>query len=144
MISQMVCIFFILSDITFHERQEKELKKLQDEAEKEDKRREKEESELRKQLKKQQEEAERDQRRREKEEAELKKQLALQKQATLMERFLKKSKNSPPSQKAPSPAEIKNVDLPLNKASQVLESVTLSMDSILSQCDATEAENLWK
>ncbi|KAK1402881.1 Chromatin assembly factor 1 subunit A [Heracleum sosnowskyi] len=123
---------------------EKELKRLQDEAEKEEKRREKEEYELRKQLKKQQEEAERDQRRREKEEAELKKQLALQKQATLMERFLKKSKNSPPSQKMPSPAEIKNVDLPRNKATEVLESVTLSMDSILSQCDATEAENLWK
>ncbi|KAL1803170.1 hypothetical protein ACET3Z_031817 [Daucus carota] len=123
---------------------EKELKRLQDEADKEDRRREKEESELKKQLKRQQEEAERDQRRREKEEAELKKQLALQKQATLMERFLKKSKNSPPSQKAASPGDIRTADLPRNKATQVLESVTLSMDSILSQYDGAEAENLWK
>lgn len=125
-------------------RQEKEFKRLQDEAEKEDKRREKEEAELRKQLKRQQEEAERDQRRREKEEAELKKQLALQKQATLMERFLKKSKSSSPSQKVPSPAETKSADLPCKKATQVLESVTLSMDSILSQYDATEVEKIWR
>ena len=48
---------------------------MQEEAEKSQKRREREEAEMRKQLRKQQEEAERDQLRREKEEAELKKTL---------------------------------------------------------------------
>ncbi|PWA99011.1 chromatin assembly factor-1 [Artemisia annua] len=77
---------------------EKEQKRLQEEAEKEEKRRE---IEMKKQLKKQQEEAEKEekeQRRREKEEAEQKKQLALQKQASVLERFLKKSKSSSPAQ----------------------------------------------
>ncbi|KAL0452245.1 UNVERIFIED_CONTAM: Chromatin assembly factor 1 subunit FAS1 [Sesamum latifolium] len=71
---------------------EKELKRLHDEAEKEERRRQKEENDMQKQLKRQQEDAEKDQRRREKEEAEMRKQLALQKQASLMERFLKRNK----------------------------------------------------
>lgn len=118
---------------------EKELKRLQDEAEKEEKRREKEESESRKQLKRKQEELEKDQRRREKEEAEQKKQLALQKQASLMERFLNKSKNSSPSQKDPSPAKMKSTDSSCKKST-----VTLSMDWALSQFDETNTENIWK
>lgn len=99
---------------------------------------------MRKQLRRQQEEAERDQRRREKEEAELKKQLALQKQASLMERFLKKSKNSSPSQKEPSPAKITSTDTSCNRSLKMFESVTLSMDSALSQYDGTDTENIWK
>ncbi|XP_019194253.1 PREDICTED: chromatin assembly factor 1 subunit FAS1 [Ipomoea nil] len=122
---------------------EKELKRLQHEAEKEEKRREREESELRKQLKKQQEEAEKDQRRKEKEESELKKQLALQKQASLMERFLKKNKSSSPSQ---SDLSLNSTmpDLSSDKGDKMLESVTTSMDSILSHNDGINAEDLWR
>ncbi|KAM1251322.1 hypothetical protein FF1_033821 [Malus domestica] len=71
---------------------EKQLKRLQGESEKDEKRREKEESEMRKLQRKQQEDAEREQRRREKEEAELKKKLSIKKQASIMERFVKRSK----------------------------------------------------
>ncbi|KAL0700964.1 hypothetical protein Bca4012_057086 [Brassica carinata] len=53
---------------------------------------EKEEAESRKRIKKQQDESEKEQKRREKEQAELKKQLEVQKQASIMERFLKRSK----------------------------------------------------
>ena len=59
-------------------------------------------SEKKKQIKKQVDEAEKDQRRREKAEAELKKKRSLQKQASIMERFLKRSKiipSSPSSEK---------------------------------------------
>nr|GMC70726.1 chromatin assembly factor 1 subunit FAS1 [Ipomoea batatas]GMC76959.1 chromatin assembly factor 1 subunit FAS1 [Ipomoea batatas]GME19123.1 chromatin assembly factor 1 subunit FAS1 [Ipomoea batatas] len=122
---------------------EKELKRLQQEAEKEEKRREREESELRKQFKKQQEEAEKDQRRKEKEESELKKQLALQKQASLMERFLKKNKSSSPSQNDLS-LNSTTPDLSSDKRDKMLESVTTSMDSILSHNDGINAEDLWR
>ncbi|KAI0494296.1 hypothetical protein KFK09_024428 [Dendrobium nobile] len=71
---------------------EKELKRLQEEAATEEKRLEKERAELRKQLKKQEVQAKRDQQRHEKEAAELKKQIKIQKQATIMERFLKRTK----------------------------------------------------
>nr|GMD90620.1 angio-associated migratory cell protein [Ipomoea batatas] len=123
--------------------EEKELKRLQHEAEKEEKRREREESELRKQLKKQQEEAEKDQRRKEKEESELKKQHALQKQASLMERFLKKNKSSSPSQNDLS-LNSTMPDLSSDKRDKMLESVTTSMDSILSHNDGINAEDLWR
>ncbi|GAB4839691.1 hypothetical protein Ancab_039405, partial [Ancistrocladus abbreviatus] len=63
---------------------EKELKQMQEHAEKDEKRCDKEESQMRKQLKWNQEEPERDQRCREKEEAELKKQCSIQKQASIM------------------------------------------------------------
>ena len=68
---------------------------MQEEAKKEEKRREREESEAQKQLRKQQDEAEKERRRREKEDAEMKKRLAVQKQASIMERFLEKTKTSP-------------------------------------------------
>ncbi|KAK8639219.1 hypothetical protein V6N13_137610 [Hibiscus sabdariffa] len=105
--------------------------KLQnDEAKKDGKRREREEAEMRTKLPKQQEEAERDQRRREKEEAELKKKLSIQKQASVMERFLKKCKTSPcqieemTKPTAYSPSTKKNENVP--------ETITLSMDRALS------------
>ncbi|KAK8532231.1 hypothetical protein V6N12_053677 [Hibiscus sabdariffa] len=105
--------------------------KLQnDEAKKDGKRREREEAEMRMKLRKQQEEAERDQRRREKEEAELKKKLSIQKQASVMERFLKKCKTSPcqieemTRPTAYSPSTKKNENVP--------ETITLPMDRALS------------
>ncbi|KAK6911768.1 Chromatin assembly factor 1 subunit A [Dillenia turbinata] len=123
---------------------EKEQKRLQIEAEKDERRREKEEFEMKKQLRKQQGEAEKDQRRREKEEAELKKQLSIQKQASMMERFLKRSKSnsiSPTNQ--PSERELTS-----NVSSGVGESnphaVTVSMDIILSLENQDGAEDLWK
>lgn len=71
---------------------ENELKRIQGEIALEEKRLEKEKAEQIKQLKKQEVQAKKDQQRQEKESAELKKQLKLQKQATLMNRFLKRTK----------------------------------------------------
>lgn len=122
--------------------QEKELKRLHDEAEKEERRREKEESDMQKQLKRQQEEAEKDQRRREKEEAELRKRLTLQKQASLMERFLKRNKTNS------SPQNDSSVNKATTSSSDMLErnseSVTLAMDSVLAKNDGIEVEDIWK
>ncbi|XP_077225443.1 chromatin assembly factor-1 (FASCIATA1) (FAS1) [Tasmannia lanceolata] len=123
---------------------EKELKRMQDEAEKEERHREKEEAELNKQLKRQRVEAEKDQRRREKEEAEIKKQLAIKKQATLMERFLLKSKKDSSdihddrsSRKAlASDSSGKNEDM--------LNAITLSMDCALSHKDSSGTDDLLK
>ncbi|CAH9072964.1 unnamed protein product [Cuscuta epithymum] len=124
-------------------RLDKELQKEKLLSEKEEKRREREESELKKQLKKQQEEAEKDQRRKEKEEADLKKQQSLQKQASLMERFLKKNKNCSTSQ---DDQLLSNAisDLCPEERDIIPESVTSSMDSILSLQDRISAEELWR
>ncbi|KAI4304179.1 hypothetical protein MLD38_039728 [Melastoma candidum] len=109
---------------------EKELKRVQEEAEKEVRRREKEYIELKKQLKRQQEEAEKDQRKRQRDEAVLKRQLALQKQASMMERFLKRSKTDSPNENEkyspnlPQPSD--------NICPSIAEAVTQSMDSTLS------------
>lgn len=122
--------------------QEKERKRLQEEVEKDERRREREEAEMRKQLRKQQEEVERDQRRREKEEAELKKQLSIQKQASLMERFLKKCKTSP--------RQIEQLTKPATfcpstqKSEKVPEAVTLLMDTTLSSKGETYMDDLRK
>ncbi|XP_074332597.1 chromatin assembly factor 1 subunit FAS1-like isoform X2 [Apium graveolens] len=120
---------------------EKGVKRLQDVTENEEKRPEEDEFVLRKQLKRKQEEAEKDQRRRQKEEDVLIKRHALQKQASLMERFLKKGKNSSPLQKDPSPAK---TDSSTNKNLEMIESVTLSMDSALSHSDEISKESVWK
>ena len=124
--------------------QEKELKRLQEESEKEEKRREKEESEWKKQLKRQQEEAEKDQRRREKEEAEQKKQQSLKKQASIMERFLKRSKNNLTCQNDQSSTKAAMSDSPSKGSEKRPESVTLSMDRALSLKDHINAEDLHK
>lgn len=123
---------------------ERELKRLQDEAEKDERRREKEESEIRKQLRKQQEEAEKDQRRREKEEAELKKQLAIQKQASIMERFVKRNKNNSTSLNDQSSTKATTSDSSTNKSEKMPESVTLSMDFVLSSKDGIDSEEIRK
>lgn len=116
---------------------------MQDEAEKEERRREKEESEMKKLLKKQQEELEKDQRRREKEEAEMKRQLSVQKQATLMERFLKGGKTNS-STKNNQPPNKATFDSPPQTNEELLESVTLAMDSVFSTSSRPMEEDIWK
>ncbi|XP_059665638.1 chromatin assembly factor 1 subunit FAS1-like [Cornus florida] len=123
---------------------EKELKRLQDEAEKEERRRQKEESEMKRQIKRQQEEAEKDQRRREKEEAELKKQLAFQKQASLMERFLKRSKNNLACQNNQSSTKEMTSETSPNMSKTMPESVTHLMDCALSLKNGINTDNIRK
>ncbi|OMO82542.1 Chromatin assembly factor 1 subunit A [Corchorus olitorius] len=113
---------------------EKERKRLQEEAER---RREREDAELRKQLRKQQEEAEKEQRRREKEEAELKRQLSIQKQASIMERFLKKCKTSPSQiEQSSKPSTCPSTP----KSEKKPEAVTLSMDNALSSAEEISSD----
>ncbi|KAJ0640840.1 putative chromatin assembly factor 1 subunit A [Helianthus annuus] len=120
---------------------EKEQKRLQEEAEKEEKRRE---NEIKKQLKKQQEEAEKEQRRREKEEAEQKKQLALQKQASILERFLIKSKNNSPVQVEQSTIKESATCISPQEKERVPDTVIQSMDNALSSKREFDAKELWK
>ncbi|KAF8099203.1 hypothetical protein N665_0248s0032 [Sinapis alba] len=87
----------LLKEKLQHEKEQKLIQKALNED------KEKEEAELRKRIKKQQDEAEKEQKRREKEQTELKKQLEVQKQASIMERFLKRSKDTSSTQpKLPS------------------------------------------
>lgn len=123
---------------------EKELRRLQDEAEKEEKRREKEESELKKLIQKQEEEAEKEQRRREKEESEKKRQLAMQKQASLMERFLNKSKTVSTCPKDPYSAKTTMSDSSLHKVESMPQPVTQSLDYALSENENLSAEEIRK
>ena len=108
--------------------QEKEQKRLQEEAEKDERRREREESELKRQLKRQQEEAEKEQRRKEKEEAELKRRVAMQKQASMMERFLKRSKSNSPCQNDQSLTKAITSDSMSKMSKRMDEAVTQLMD----------------
>lgn len=117
---------------------------LHDAAEKEERRRKKEENDIQKQLKRQQEEAEKDQRRREKEEAELKERLVIQKQASLIERFLNRSKTSSSSQNDSSGKKATMSGSSPNMLARISESVTLSMDSVLTQNDGTDVHAIWK
>ncbi|KAE8673119.1 hypothetical protein F3Y22_tig00111810pilonHSYRG00022 [Hibiscus syriacus] len=130
--------------LDFHECslfQEKEKKRLQNETEKDEKRREREEAEMRKQLQKQKEEAEREQRRREKEEAELKRKLSIQKQVSVMERFLKKCKTSCQNGEMTKPT----IYTPSTKKSEnVPETITLSMDMTLSSPEEADTDDLRK
>ncbi|XP_050207102.1 chromatin assembly factor 1 subunit FAS1 [Mercurialis annua] len=123
---------------------EKELKRLQEEAEKNEKRRDKEESEMRKQLRKQQEEAEKELLRKEKEEAELKRKTAIKKQASIMERFLKRSKASPPCPSDETSTKGTVSDLPMQQNVKTLEAVTLAMDYTLLSNDDIEIDNIRK
>ncbi|GAV79235.1 CAF1A domain-containing protein, partial [Cephalotus follicularis] len=123
---------------------EKEQKLLQEEAEKDERRREKEESETRKQLRKQHEEAEKDQRRREKEEAELKKKLGIQKQASLMERFLKRCKANLPCHQDQSLSKATTSDSSSIKIEKLHHPVTQSMDCALSLNDNFNFDDLRK
>lgn len=107
---------------------EKEQKRLQEEAEKDERRREREEFEMKRQLKRQQDEAEKEQRRKEKEEAELKRRVAVQKQASMMERFLKRSKSSSPCQNDQSLTKATTSDSSSKKSKRMDEAVTQLMD----------------
>ncbi|XP_043705397.1 chromatin assembly factor 1 subunit FAS1-like [Telopea speciosissima] len=122
---------------------DKDFKWLQDEAEKEERCREREEAEMKNQLKRQQEEAEKNQRRREKEEAELKKQIAIQKQASMMERFLKSKKNNSRSQHEKSSTKATSSDSS-RKNDEIFNAVTLSMDTVLSLKDGMSTDELFK
>lgn len=135
---KFICMTFILCDIY----QERELKRLQEEAERDERRREKEEADIRKQIRKQQEEADKEKRHREKEEAEMKKKLALQKQASMMERFLKRSKILTSCQNdESSPRAITSVLLSKN-SEQLPEAVTKLVDSTLSSNDEINIDDI--
>lgn len=99
---------------------------------------------MRKLVRKQQEEAEKDQRRREKEEAELKKQLSIQKQASIMERFLKRSKTSPSCQNDQSSTTVATSDSLSKKSEKMPDAVTLSMDCALLSNDEIGVDDIWK
>lgn len=131
-----------MSGLTVEVFQEKELKRLQGESEKDEKRREKEESEMRKLQRKQQEDAEKEQRRREKEEAELKKQLSIKKQASIMERFVKRSKTIVACQSDQFPTKATVSDLLSKNSENMAEVVTQSMDHTLSSNEEIIAEDI--
>lgn len=120
---------------------EKELKRLQEEAEKDEKRRE---AEMRKQIKRQQEEAERDQRRREKEDAELRKKIAVQKQASIMERFLKKSKSNSTWQTEQSSTKTVIPDSSTDRCEKMPGAATQSMDCALKLNDEIDTDDIRK
>lgn len=108
----------------------------------EKRRREKEEIEMKKQLKKQEEDAEKDQRRRQREEAESKKRLSVLKQASIMERFLKKTKPSPSCQNDCPTTEL-TTSVPLSKQSEnMLEACTQFMDCTLSSSNAINSVDI--
>ncbi|KAJ4825664.1 hypothetical protein Tsubulata_043587 [Turnera subulata] len=125
-------------------RTEKEQKRKQEEAEKDEKRREKEELEMRRQQRKQQDEAEKEQRRREKEEAELKKKMAIQKQASIMERFLKRSKTTSPSESGYASSESTTPSPSIQKSEKLPEAVTLSIDYALSSSGDITTTDIFK
>ncbi|RYR16585.1 hypothetical protein Ahy_B04g073625 isoform C [Arachis hypogaea] len=95
---------------------------------------------------KQADEAVKSQRRREKEEAELKKKRSIQKQASLMERFLKRTKtdSNPAFQNDDVPPKEIAPDLSSNKSESVTDSATLSMDSTFASSSEIVLENIRK
>ncbi|KAK8956844.1 Chromatin assembly factor 1 subunit FSM [Platanthera zijinensis] len=119
---------------------ENELKRIHGEIALEEKRLEKEKAEQIKQLKKQEMQAKKDQQRQEKESAELKKQLKLQKQATLMERFLKRTKVNDTFESMPSREPLVSV---ATCKSESIVSTTLSlMDHALLLHESHALEDL--
>lgn len=98
---------------------------------------------MRKQLRKQQEEVEKDQRRREREEAQQKKQFSIQKQASIMERFLKRTKTSQ-CLKNQSSIKATTSDIPSKKSDNMPEAVTQSMDNTLSSSIDINVEDIRK
>lgn len=121
---------------------EKEQRRLQEESEKVEKRREKEESEIRKLQRKQLEDAEKEQRRREKEEAKLKDQLSIKKQASIMDRFLKRTKPSTACQNDQLPTKATVSSSTSKKDENLPVAVTHSMDHTLSSNDKFSAEDI--
>lgn len=110
-----------------------------------ERRREKEEADLKRQLKRQQEEAERDQKRRQKEETESKKQLSIQKQATIMERFLKSKKNDSKGDNTEKVTSTTNMMAGSPVKSEIFVNATTStMDATLSQQDCLSLEEIFR
>lgn len=120
-------------------RLERELKREKIQQEREQARAQKEAIIQEKEKKRQQEEAEKEQKRREKEEAEMKKQLAIQKQATLMDRFLKK--DTPNTQTVPTALD-ETFHNSLQENAEICSGVMMSMDQILLQAAETEMGDL--
>jgi len=94
--------------------------------------------------KKQVEETKREQRRREKAEVELKKKRSLEKQASLMERFLKKCKTNSSSENDKVSTKSNASDLSSAKNESLYESATLSMDSTLASSSDVTLEDIRK
>lgn len=122
----------------------RELKRMHGESQREERRFEKEEIEMQKQLKRQQEQAEKDQRRREKEEAESRKQLVLRKQASLMERFLKRNKTGSSLQNDSLVSKATTSGSSFIMPERNSGSVTLSMDTVMAQNKGIEVDDIWK
>ncbi|TKY65326.1 Chromatin assembly factor 1 subunit FAS1 [Spatholobus suberectus] len=118
---------------------ESDLKLSQDEARNDEKCCEK-----KKQQKKQVDDAEKDQRRREKAEAELKRKRSLQKQASIMERFLKRSKINPSSQNEKVSTKSTASDSTSSKSESLFESATISMDCTLASSSDVTLEDICK
>ncbi|CAH2065585.1 unnamed protein product [Thlaspi arvense] len=122
----------LLKEKLQHEKEQKLLQKaLNDD-------KEKEETESRKRLKKQQDESEKEQKRREKEQAELKKQHEVQKQASIMERFLKRSKDSSSTQpKLPSVEVTPQIPLCEKPESETRTVIQAIDNAFATTCEAT-------
>ncbi|XP_038714317.1 chromatin assembly factor 1 subunit FAS1-like isoform X2 [Tripterygium wilfordii] len=118
---------------------EKKLKQLH-KAENYERHQGKDESETKKQLRKQREDAEKSQRRHEKEEAELKRKLAIQKQASMMERFLKRSKTTSPGRNDHQTSKA-NLVASLSKDR---ESIFKAMDHVLSSNNEINTDDIRK
>ncbi|RDX91984.1 Chromatin assembly factor 1 subunit FAS1, partial [Mucuna pruriens] len=99
--------------------------------------------ERKKPQKKQVEETEKDQRRREKAEMELKKKRSLQKQASIMERFLKRSKITPSSQNDTVSTK-STASESSSKTESLFESATSSMDCTLASSSDVTLEDIRK
>ncbi|CAI0401915.1 unnamed protein product, partial [Linum tenue] len=112
---------------------EKEQKRVQEEAEKVEKRRGKEESE-----------AEREKRRRLKEEAQLKQQISVQKQASIMERFLKRNKTGSESHDHQFSTGVSSTELSTKNHERMPIAVTQEMDSAFSSNDGVEIDDIRK
>lgn len=121
------------------QRDESDLKLSQNETRKDEKC-----SEKKKQQKKQVEEAEKDQRRQEKAEAELKKKRSLQKQASMMERFLKRSKTDPSPQNDKVSMKPTASESSSSKSESLFESATISMDFTLASRSGVTLEDIRK
>nr|QKZ93426.1 FAS1 [Vuralia turcica] len=123
---------------------ESDLKLLQDETRNDEKCHEKIGCEKRKLQKKQPEDTEKVQRRREKEEAEFKRKRCLQKQASIMERFLKRSKTNPSVQNDEVSTKSIASDSSSSKSESVSASATLSMDCTLASSTDITLEDVRK
>uniref|UniRef100_A0A1J3J1U8 Chromatin assembly factor 1 subunit FAS1 n=1 Tax=Noccaea caerulescens TaxID=107243 RepID=A0A1J3J1U8_NOCCA len=130
----------ILKEKLQHEKEQK----LQQKAMIDENNKEKEESESRKRAKKQQDESEKEQKRREKEQVELKKKLEVQKQASIMERFLKRNKDSLTTQPQPKVPSVEVADQAPSCTKHESESGTVveAIDNAFSKTSEATVDDL--